>query len=159
MGTVTTPSNVAKSEGQQSPDRDIGQEGLVTSKGTTTIADAVVSKIAEMAAREVRGVHDLSGGIGGTLRRLAPGMDERGSGASVEVGRKEAIIELDVVVDYGVSIPQLAQQVRANVTDRIEHMTGLMVKEVNIDVSDLYFAEEERRRSQERVRQETPRVE
>lgn len=136
-----------------------GAQALASSKGTTTIADPVVSKVAEIAAREVRGVHDLSGGIGGTLRRLTPGVEERGGNASVEVGRKEAIVDLDLIVDYGVSIPQVAEQVRENVIDRIEYTTGLVVKEVNIEVTDLFFVEEERRRSQQRERDDTPRVE
>ncbi len=136
-----------------------GPGGLVTPKGTTTISDAVVSKVAEIAAREVRGVHELSGGIGGTLRRLAPGMDDRGSGAEVEVGRKEALIELNIIVDYGVSIPQVAEQVRENVIDRVEYTTGLQVKEVNIDVNDIFFVEEERRRVQQSERENRPSVE
>jgi len=119
----------------------------------------VVSKVAEMAAREIRGVHDLSGGVGGALRRLTPGMDERGSGADVEVGKKEAIVDLNLVVDYGVSIPQVAEAVRENVIDRIQYMTGLRVKEVNIDVSDLFFVEEERRRVQQHEREQTALVE
>ncbi len=134
-------------------------EGLVTPQGTTSIADGVVSKVAEMAAREIRGVHDLSGGVGGALRRLTPGMDERGSGADVEVGKKEAIVDLNLVVDYGVSIPQVAEAVRENVIDRIQYMTGLRVKEVNIDVSDLFFVEEERRRVQQHEREQTTSVE
>ena len=136
-----------------------GGGGLLTPQGTTTISDGVVSKIAEMAAREVRGVHELSGGVSGALRRLTPGMEERGSGADVEVGRKEAIVDLNLVVDYGVSIPQVSQAVRENVIDRIEYMSGLLVKEVNIDVSDLFFVEEARLRAQQRDREGGSRVE
>lgn len=118
---------------------------LSSAQGSTTINDAVVSKVAELAAREVRGVHELrGGGVGGTLRRLTPGADQRGSSASVEVGEKETIVELNLVVDYGVSIPQVAEAVRSNVIERVEYTTGLQVKEVNIDVSDLYFPEEDR---------------
>jgi uncharacterized alkaline shock family protein YloU len=46
-------------------------------------------------------------------------------------------------LDYGVSIPQVAEAVRRNIISRLEAMTGLNVKEVNIDVTDLYFPEEE----------------
>jgi uncharacterized alkaline shock family protein YloU len=144
---------------REDPSSGAGGGGLLTSKGTTSISDSVVSKIAEMAAREVRGVHQLSGGVGGALRRLTPGMEERGSGADVEVGRREAIVDLNLVVDYGVSIPQVSQAVRENVIDRIEYMSGLQVKEVNIDVSDLFFVEEERLRTQQREREGGSRVE
>jgi uncharacterized alkaline shock family protein YloU len=132
--------------------------GLATDHGNTTISDDVVSKVAEMSAREIRGVHDLSGGVAGTLRRLTPGFDERGAGASVEVGEKETVVDLNLVVDYGVSIPQLADAVRENVIDRVEYTTGLRVKEVNIDVSDLFFVEEERRKQAQSEREQTPRV-
>lgn len=155
MSTETTTRKPASRERNTAAD----EGALITPTGATTISDGVVSKVAEMAAREVRGVHELAGGVGGTLRRLTPGIDDRGAGASVEVGRKEAIIDLDVVVDYGVSIPQVAQSVRENVIDRVEYMTGLQVKEVNIDVTDLFFVEEERRRTQERDRDTAPRVE
>ena len=154
-GASPQSSSPAVREGPSSA----GGGGLLTPKGSTSISDGVVSKIAEMAAREVRGVHELSGGVGGALRRLTPGMEERGSGADVEVGRREAIVDLNLVIDYGVSIPQVSEAVRENVIDRIEYMTGLQVKEVNIDVSDLFFVEEERLRTQQREREGVSRVE
>jgi uncharacterized alkaline shock family protein YloU len=152
---MTTTQNLPSAQPrEQAP----AGEGLSTPLGSTTIADGVVGKVAEMAAREIRGVHDLSGGVGGTLRRITPGLDDRGSGASVEVGEKETIVDLDLIVDYGASIPQVADAVRENVIDRVEYTTGLRVKEVNIDVSDLFFVEEERRKQAQRDREQTPRV-
>ena len=69
--------------------------------------------------------------------------DTRSQGVNVEVGEREAAIDLRLTVDYGVSIPQVAEGVRRNIMSRLEAMTGLIVKEVNIDVTDLYFPEEE----------------
>jgi len=158
---MSTDAPERKSEVKTPPSRIGAESGetLQTEDGSTTIADAVVSKIAELAAREIRGVHDLQSGVGGAIRRLTPGFDQRGQSASVEVGRKEAIVELDLVIDYGVSIPEVTSAVRQNVMDRVAFMTGLEVKEVNIDVSDLWFADEERRKQVERDRQQQPRVE
>ena len=120
---------------------------LVTEQGKTTIADVVVSKIAGIAAREVPGVHELvTQGVGGAVSGLAQrvtGADSRSQGVNVEVGEREAAIDLRLTVDYGVSIPQVAEAVRRNIMARLEAMTGLNVKEVNIDVTDLYFPEEE----------------
>jgi len=120
---------------------------LVTDHGKTTIADVVVSKIGAIAAREVPGVHDLvTQGVGGAMSGLAQrvtGADTRSQGVNVEVGEREAAIDLRLTVDYGVSIPQVAEAVRRNIMGRLEAMTGLIVKEVNIDVADLYFPEEE----------------
>jgi uncharacterized alkaline shock family protein YloU len=62
---------------------------------------------------------------------------------TVEVGEREAAVDLRLTVEYGASIPDLAVAVRANVIERLQSMTGLRVKEVNIDVADLYFAEDE----------------
>lgn len=117
---------------------------LTTEHGRTVIAENVVARVADLAAREIRGVHSLSGGVGSRLRRLTPGIGESNRAAAVEVGEKEAIVALDLVVEYGVSIPQLAEAVRTNVIERVEFTTGLIVKEVNIEVSDLYFPEGER---------------
>jgi len=65
--------------------------------------------------------------------------DERSQGVSVEVGEREAAVDLTIVVEYGESIPRVAQAVRDNVIKRIEGITGLSVTEVNIAVDDLYF--------------------
>ena len=123
-----------------------GNEKLSSELGSTTIADAVVTKIASIAAREVGGVHDLGGGtartIGGLTRSVGIG-DERMQGVAVEVGEREAAVDLTVVVEYGESIPQIANALRENVTRRIEGMTGLTVTEVNIAVNDLYFPGDE----------------
>ena len=129
---------------------------LVTPEGKTTIADVVVSKIAGIAAREVPGVHELVGqGMGAAVSGLAQRVgrtDARSTGVNVEVGEREAAIDFRLTVEYGISIPQLAVDVRSNVMDRLQTMTGLRVKEVNIDVVDLYFPQEEEvQRSERRV--------
>ncbi|MBC7300995.1 MAG: Asp23/Gls24 family envelope stress response protein [Nocardia sp.] len=119
---------------------------LVTDQGTTTIADTVVQKIAGLAAREVRGVYDLGGGTAraiGALRDRIPGASSSiGQGVSVEVGEKQAAVDLELVVDYGVAIAELARAVRRNVITAIEQMTGLEVVEVNINVNDVYIEDD-----------------
>jgi uncharacterized alkaline shock family protein YloU len=126
-----------------------GNEPLSSELGSTTIADAVVTKIVSIAAREVRGVHDLGGGaartIGGVTRSvgIGGGLDERMQGVAVEVGEREAAVDLTVVVEYGESIPQIAKTLRENIIRRVEGMTGLTVTEVNVAVNDLYFPGDE----------------
>jgi uncharacterized alkaline shock family protein YloU len=113
----------------------------------TVIADTVVSKIAGIAAREVAGVHDLGGAsVGASMTGMARrfvGADLRGQGVSVEVGQREAAVDLNVKMDYGVNIGKVADGVRANVVNRVQSMTGLLVKEVNVNVVDLYFPEDD----------------
>ncbi len=119
---------------------------LESSRGSTAISDAVVTKVAGIAAREVGGVHNLGGGVarafGGMTQRVGIG-DERTQGVSVEVGEREAAVDLTVVIEYGESIPQVAEAVRSNVISRVEGITGLSVTEVNVAVNDLYFPGDE----------------
>jgi uncharacterized alkaline shock family protein YloU len=116
-------------------------------QGRTIIADGVVAKIVGIAAREVEGVHDLStSGTGAAIAGLASrvtGGDQRTQGVSVEVGEREAAVDLNMIIDYGVSIPQVADAVRRNIINRVGAMTGLIVKEVNISVTDLFFQQEQ----------------
>lgn len=123
-----------------------GDSPLDSERGATSIADTVVTKVAGIAAREVAGVHELGGGatraFGAMTQRVGIG-DERTQGVGVEVGEREAAVDLTVVVDYGESIPQVSQRIRDNVIRRIEGITGLHVTEVNVAVNDLYFPGDE----------------
>jgi uncharacterized alkaline shock family protein YloU len=120
---------------------------LVSTHGKTTIADTVVSKIAGIAAKEVHGVYALGGGasrVVGALRERIPGASVNHSqGVSVEVGEKQAAVDLDIVAEYGVSIADLANGLRRNVIAAIERMTGLEVTEVNVTVHDVHLEDED----------------
>lgn len=121
------------------------ESALVGSTGRTTIADTVVSKIAAIATREVQGVHDVGGGTSraiGALRERIPGARvNQSQGVSVEVGERQAAVDIDIVAEYGVSIADLAAGIRRNVINAVERMTGLEVTEVNIVVHDVYLDE------------------
>ncbi|GAB2766187.1 Asp23/Gls24 family envelope stress response protein [Streptomyces bullii] len=116
-------------------------------RGNTTIADSVVAKIAGMAAREIPEIHNLGGGMAralGAVRERVPGGGSGVTrGVSVEVGERQAAVDLDVVVEYGVSITDTARDVRTNVINAVERMTGLEVVEVNIAVHDVHLPDEE----------------
>src|SRR5919202_4150411 len=133
-GSSTTTSTALS---QASP------SALQTGQGNTTIADGVVQKIAGLAAREVSGVYALGGGAArtlGALRERIPGSSQAtGQGVSVEVGERQAAIDLDLDTEYGVSIADLSRAVRRNVITSVEGMTGLQVTEVNISVNDIHL--------------------
>lgn len=116
-------------------------------RGKTTIADGVVAKIAGMAAREVPGIHSLGAGMArafGAMRERVPGAGGSVTrGVKVEVGERQAAVDLDVVVEYGVSIVDVAGGVRTNVISAVERMTGLEVVEVNIAVDDVHLPDDE----------------
>ncbi|OKH67149.1 hypothetical protein EB72_04160 [Mycobacterium sp. SWH-M1] len=132
-----------------SPSVDIeDRRTMSTERGKTTIADTVVAKIAGLAAREVTGVHALGGSAQravGALRDRIPGASvNHAQGVSVEVGEKQAAVDVDIVAEYGVSINDLAAGIRRNVIAALERMTGLEVVEVNITVHDVYVADDDR---------------
>ncbi|MEU5437951.1 Asp23/Gls24 family envelope stress response protein [Streptomyces sp. NPDC020719] len=117
-------------------------------RGRTTIADGVVEKIAGLAAREVGGVHAMGSGLSrtfGAVRDRVPGGSKAAvsRGVKAEVGEVQTALDLEIVVDYGVSISEVARAVRENVIDAVERMTGLEVVEVNIAVSDVKLPDEE----------------
>ncbi|MEU6645475.1 Asp23/Gls24 family envelope stress response protein [Saccharomonospora sp. NPDC046836] len=117
------------------------------SAGKTTIASSVVQKVAGIAAREVSGVFALGGGVSrafGAIRERIPGSGTvTTSGVSVEVGEKQAAVDLDLVVEYGARIVDVAKAVRRNVISTVEQITGLEVIEVNIAVNDIHVPEED----------------
>ncbi|MER6617903.1 Asp23/Gls24 family envelope stress response protein [Streptomyces xantholiticus] len=127
------------------------------SRGRTTIADGVVEKIAGLAARDVLGVHAMGSGLSRTFGAVR---DRVGSGSSrssvtrgvkAEVGEVQTALDLEIVVDYGVSIADVARAVRENVVSAVERMTGLEVVEVNIAVSDVKLPEEEEEEPEPRL--------
>jgi len=127
-----------------------GQAGgvaLDTDTGSTRIAGGVVAKIAGLAARDIPGVFSMGSGMArrvGQLRSLIPGSGEAaGQGVSVEVGEREAAIDLNIVTSYGQSIVEISEAVRRNVVGQVEGMTGLRVIEVNIQVDDIQVESEE----------------
>lgn len=135
---------------RSSPTPGGARASLTSDAGTTHIADTVVAKIAGLATREIPGVHSMGRGLArrmGQLRAMVPGQPEEqtsaAQGVSVEVGEKEAAVDLDVVTYYGESIADVADSVRRNVIERVEGMTGLRVVEVNINVDDIFVEGEQ----------------
>ena len=138
--TETTPAE-RPSTSVSSPATPSGP--LASAQGSTKIADSVVAKVAGIAVREVGGVYDLGGGgaraIGSVTQRVGIG-DGRTQGVSVEVGERQAAVDLTVVIEYGESIPRITAEIREQTIKRIEGICGLEVTEVNIAVDDLHFA-------------------
>lgn len=123
-------------------------------RGTTTIADGVVAKIAGIATREVSGVDSMGGTLSGAIAEVVGrirGDEHATSGVGVEVGTRQAAVDLSITVQYPAIITEVASSVRDNVIDRIEKLTGLEVVEVNIAVADLAFPGGEQEGDESRV--------
>lgn len=108
-------------------------KGESNEMGAIKITNEVVAIIAGIAAIEVPGVTTMSGGIAGGIAE-ALGRKNLSKGVKVEVGEKEAAIDLYVIVDYGCRIPEVAWNIQERVKKAVETMTGLNVVEVNIHV-------------------------
>ena len=109
--------------------------------GVTVVADGVVAAIAGTAAQEMEGIYALgTSSMRRTLAERVGAAKERTRGVDVQVGLREAIVDLDVRVIYGFSIPEVASRVRANVADRLAKLCGLICKEVNIRVVGIEFS-------------------
>jgi uncharacterized alkaline shock family protein YloU len=143
MSTASTGKSEPTEEARASSPVDSGGSGLQSGQGATAIADTVVSKIAGRAARAVPGVHGLGGGPAravGALRERIPGASTNSlPGVAVEVGERQAAVDLTIVVEYGTAIGDLTKAVRRSVIGSLEQMTGLDVVEVNIAVDDLHL--------------------
>jgi len=121
--------------------------------GETTIEDDVVASIAGLAAREVEGVASLGKS---SVRRmvteaLAGAGDKARLGVEVEVGKKEAIVDLTLGVTYGYNIPNIITEVRRMVASRLLEITGLVAKEINVHVVGIEFPQKKEEPPQPKV--------
>ena len=110
------------------------------SYGTISFADEVISTIAGLATIEIEGVAGMSG-------RLVDGFTEFlgkknfSKGIKVAVGKEDVSIDISIVVNYGVSIPQVCKNIQKSVVEAIKTMTGLRAAAVNVRVQGLVFKE------------------
>lgn len=109
------------------------------SLGSVKIADEVIEVIAGMAASEVDGVAEMSGGFVGDIANMLGRAKNMSKGIKVEVGESEATVDLFLAVEYGASIQDVARKVQEAVKKAIEGMTGLTVSEINVHIQGIAF--------------------
>lgn len=114
---------------------------IASEVGSVKIASDVVTVIASIAATEVKGVAGMSGGFTNEIVEKF-GVKSSGKGIKVQVGETDAAIDLFLVIEYGVRIPDVAWEVQQNVKKAVETMTGLKVTEVNIHVQGINVVRE-----------------
>lgn len=98
------------------------------------IADDVIAVIAGAAASEVPGVASMAGGFAGGISEVFSGKRNFAKGIKVEAGEKETRIDVNIIVEYGVRIPDVAFEIQNRVKKAVEGMTGLKVVDVNVHV-------------------------
>jgi len=117
------------------------QPSLAQVKGRIEIEDEVVEKVAALSAIEVEGVADLGGDIERAVEsvreRIGVGRKRGDQGVSAEIRGREVSITLQVVIEYGHVVMDVAREVKANVARSTNRMLGLRVVEVNVVVDDV----------------------
>lgn len=121
-----------------------------TDLGNIQIAPEVIEIIAGLATIEVEGVAGMSGGFAGGIAELL-GRKNLSKGVKVEVGQREAAVDVSIIVVYGTKIPEVAANIQNNIKRSIEMMTGLHVVEVNVHVHDVHFKAAEKVEEQEQL--------
>ncbi len=107
--------------------------------GEIKISDDVVSICCINAAVKTEGVHELSGGFMGNLQKNLRGSQSPFSGIKINREDDSVTVDVSIIVDFNVKIPQVAWEVQVNVKNDIEEMTGLKVKAVNIHVQGVHI--------------------
>ena len=146
---ATTTAAASGRIASQVVDRLRNNAELAAERGTTTIADEVVEKIAGIAAREVAGVYDLGGDVARVFAsvrdRIGLGDDERehgNRGVSVRLEGRSAAVQVTLVIEYGFVLYSVAEKVRANVIGAVENLLGLEVTSVDIVVDDVHVSDQ-----------------
>lgn len=98
------------------------------------ISNDVIAVIAGVAASEVPGVSAMAGGLTGGLTEALKGKKNLAKGIKVEATEKIAKIDVNIIVEYGSRIPDVAFEIQNRVKKSVENMTGLKVTEVNVHV-------------------------
>ena len=120
-----------------------GEIALSADNNEIKIADDVVAVIAGVAVSEVSGVAEMAGGFAGAITEVLSGKKNLAKGIKVEVGDKDTKIDVNIIVEYGVRIPDVAFEIQNRVKKAVETMTGLNVVEVNVHVQGVNTEEKE----------------
>ena len=98
------------------------------------ISNDVVAVIAGVAVSEVQGVSGMSGGFAGGITEVLSGKKNLAKGIKVDINEGTAKIDVNIIVEYGSRIPDVAFEIQNRVKKAVENMTGLVVEEVNVHV-------------------------
>ena len=114
--------------------KEENQAEVTLENSNIKIADDVIAVIAGAAASEVPGVSSMAGGFAGGISEVFSGKKNFAKGIKVEAGEKETKIDVNIIVEYGVRIPDVAFEIQNRVKKAVEGMTGLKVVDVNVHV-------------------------
>ncbi len=124
---------------------------ISTETNEIKIANDVVAVIAGVAVSEVSGVAEMAGGFAGGITEVLSGKKNLAKGIKVEVGEKDTKIDVNIIVEYGVRIPDVAFEIQNRVKKAVETMTGLNVLEVNVHVQGVSTESKEEAQAETKI--------
>lgn len=110
---------------------------IVSGTDTVKISNDVVATYAGIAVSEVEGVYGMAGGFAGFTEAIS-GKKNLSKGIKVEVGEKTTKIDVNIIVEYGARIPDVAYEIQTRIKKSVESMTDLKVLEVNVNVQGVH---------------------
>ena len=113
------------------------EENVLEGNDTVKISNDVVATYAGIAVSEVEGVYGMAGGFAGLTEAIS-GKKNLSKGIKVEVGEKSAKIDVNIIVEYGARIPDVAYEIQTKIKKSVEAMTNLKVLEVNVNVQGVH---------------------
>lgn len=133
---------------EENKEIEVNDEILVEGNDTVKIANEAVATYAGIAVSEVSGVYGMAGGFAGITEAIS-GKKNLAKGIKVDVGEKDARIDVNIIVEYGARIPEVAFEIQTRVKKSVENMTGLKVVEVNVHVQGVHAVTAEKNQENE----------
>lgn len=143
-------------ENEEVKEVQAGEEEIALENSNIKIADDVVAVIAGVAVSEVQGVYEMSGGFAGGISEVLSGKKNLAKGIKVDKNENKVKIDVNIIVEYGTRIPDVAFEIQNRVKKAVENMTGLGVEEVNVHVQgvDTNVKKEEKVNKQEEANED-----
>jgi len=111
--------------------------------GVVKIADEVIAVCVLRATLKTSGVHALSGGLTDNLAKNLLGKDSTYKGIKINQNEEGIVIDVSIIVDYGIKIPSVAWDIQENVKNEVENIVDIKVLAVNIHVTGVFIDEEQ----------------
>lgn len=111
--------------------------------------DKVIAKISKIAVNKVDGILDMKGNFFDSVSSVFGSNEKDTAGVDVEVGEKQAKVNMQIILEYGKSAPQIFEQIKIAVRENVKAMTGLDVVTINVDVVDVLTRQEYQKRNKE----------
>ena len=137
---------------QNQNEENIGE--IVEDDGIEISGD-VIAVIAGVAVSEVQGVSGMAGGFAGGISEVLSGKKNLAKGIKVDKEDEKVKIDVNIIVEYGSRIPDVAFEIQNRVKKSVESMTGLKVEEVNVHVQGVNTDVIERKDSEKLEEEQT----